>query len=105
MDDKKLSALFNKFVGKEVPMVEKTTTVKHRGQDHTYTELSFANENDPVIAEMEKTAKDNGLDLWLRLPNGGSGPMDVRDNRVGAHIEKARDGKYRISKFSRYIIS
>lgn len=92
-----ITAAFNKFAGKEVPMLEETKTMKlsHLG-DYTYTEVKPANPNDPVLDAMQKTADKNGLSLRVWWP-GLAGTADFRDDRVNAHIEKGVDGKWRVS--------
>jgi hypothetical protein len=92
-----ITAAFNKFAGKEVPMLEETKTMKlsHLG-DYTYTEVKPANPNDPVLDAMQKTADKNGLSLRVWWP-GLAGTADFRDDRVNAHIEKGTDGKWRVS--------
>jgi hypothetical protein len=96
-DPAHISALFNKFAGKEIDMIENNRTVRIGGTDHTYTEVRLANENDPVIRDMHDTAQQAGLRLRLWQP-GTAGTMDYRLDRVNAHIEKGPDGKYRIGK-------
>lgn len=73
--DKKIAQLFNKFAGREIPIT---------------------NDIPSVIREMEKTARDNGLELRVWYP-GSDGTADYRTDRVNAHIEKGTDGKWRVS--------
>ena len=76
-----LSALFNKFVGKEV-------------------QSPVLSSPDPVIEEMKEVACDNGLVLRVWFP-GMMGTMDHRLDRLNARIEKDADGKWRVgSKFN-----
>lgn len=91
-----ITHVFNKFAGREVPMIEEQHTINLGGKDYKIDEVRFANPNDPLIQEMKKTAEDNGLQLRLWLP-GSMGTMDFRTDRVNAHIEKSADGKYRVS--------
>ena len=92
-----ITAAFNKFAGKEVPMLEETKTI-HLGMhgDYTHTEVKPANPKDPVLEAMQKTADKKGLSLRVWWP-GMAGTADFRDDRVNAHIEKGGDGKWRVS--------
>lgn len=87
-----VSAIFNRFAGREIPMREDTFTFKGR----QYEQLNLADQNDPTVKEMEDFAKGQGLQLRLWW-NGIAGTADYRMNRVNAHIEKAVDGKYRVA--------
>ena len=87
-----VSQIFNQFAGREVAMREDTFTFKGR----EYKQLDLADRNDATVTEMEKFAKDNGLQLRLWW-NGIAGTMDYRLDRVNAHIEQGTDGKYRIA--------
>lgn len=92
----KLTKLFNKFVGKEVPMIEKKVPANIGCRIVETTQVSPADPKDPVLEEMKKTAEENGLKLRVWWP-GVSGTKDLRNNRVNAHIAKASDGKYRVT--------
>lgn len=92
----KLSDIFGKFAGREVPLNEKPYEVKLQSRTIKGTQLELANKNDPTIAEMEKTAAENGLSLRLWWP-GIMGTMDYREDRVNAHLEKDKGGKWRVS--------
>lgn len=87
-----VTALFNQFAGREVPMREDSFTFKGR----EYKQLDLADRNDATVRELEQHAKDNGLSLRLWW-NGVAGTADYRLDRVNAHIEKEADGKYRIA--------
>ncbi len=88
-----VSAIFNKFAGREVAMKEEEFDFK----GHKYTQVKLADENDATVKEMRDAAKDAGLRLRLWLP-GTVGTMDFRTDRVNARIEKEAGGKYRVSK-------
>jgi hypothetical protein len=93
-----ISRLFNKFSGREVPMLE----VKHvvsLGKPFA-TDVKLADPQHPVIKEMRNVARENGLSLTLSWP-GVPLPKDYKADRVNVHIEKASDGKWRVSKFGR----
>ena len=94
---KNITQLFNKFAGREVPMKEElvTWTGKNLGTV-TFTDVSLADENDPTIREMEKLAKKNGVTLRIEW-TGKMSLIDHKDDRVNVFIEKAPDGKWRIS--------
>ncbi len=85
--EKDISKIFNKFAGREIEVIEKpgvpfkTVRPKHK--------------NDPVMEEMEKVAKANGL--VLRFTFGIEAvTMDYRHNRVNVSVQEDEDGKYRI---------
>jgi hypothetical protein len=100
MEDRmNVTSIFNKFAGREIAVVETQQTLDIGGETYTFNEVDFANPNDPTIKAMEKAAKDHGLHLRLWLP-GSAGTADYRTDRVNAYVEKAADGKYRVtSKF------
>jgi hypothetical protein len=87
-----VSDIFNKFAGREVPMKEEPFVIRGK----TYTQVRLADENDPTVKELHDDAKAKGLSLRLWWP-GMAGTADFRMDRVNAHIEKATDGKWRIS--------
>ena len=87
------SHIFNKFAGREVPMKEEPFVIRGK----TYTQVKPADDHDPVLEEMRAEAKKAGLKLRLWWP-GVAGTMDFRTDRVNAHIEKADDGKWRVTK-------
>ena len=95
---KDITEIFNRFAGREVPMVEIQKTHNSFGETYTDTVLQLANPNDPTLQEMQKVAKDNGLTLRFFWPTHGRGIDDAKPDRVNVHIGKAADGKYRISK-------
>jgi hypothetical protein len=87
-----VSHIFNKFAGREVPMKEEPFVIRGK----TYTQIRLADDKDPTVQEMRDAAKEAGLKLRLWWP-GIAGTMDFRMDRVNAHIEKAPDGKWRVS--------
>lgn len=111
MNGKNLASLFNKFVGKEVPLKEQVMGAADFGNGEIVarTALGPANENDPVLQEMAKVAESNGLKMAVSFPGGGTSYMysmtttelfnlsAPRADRVNVAIEKAADGKYRVS--------
>jgi len=90
-----ITALFNKFTGREVPMTETSHTIMIGGKPFTIDEINLADPNDATLREMKKLADDNGLILRTWWP-GTVGTCDYMTNRVNAHIEKSADGKYRV---------
>lgn len=92
----KLSDIFGKFAGREVPLTEKKHQVKLTSRTIEVTQLSLTDPKDPTLAEMEKTAEKNGLSLRVWWP-GVMGTMDYREDRVNAHLEKDKGGKWRVS--------
>jgi len=97
MPRKDVSSLFNKFAGREVPMVERSSSFQKGGKTYTVPVILLECGNDPLLEEMKKVAKDNGLTLRLWW-KGRMGTMDHRLDRVNVHIEKCPDGKWRIGK-------
>ena len=91
---KDISLIFGQFAGREIPVKEETRTKDLI--DPPYTVARFATPDDAVLQEMEKTAVDNGLELRFLLP-GMQGIQDERTDRVCAYVEKAPDGKWRVS--------
>jgi hypothetical protein len=91
-DPDDISAIFNKFAGREVPMNSRVVKVS----GYTFHEIEPALKPDPVLTEMEDTARKNGLTLRV-FWDGMGGTCDYRTDRVNAYIEKEADGKYRVS--------
>ena len=91
-----LTKVFGKFAGREVPMNEKTEDVRVGRAVKQRIVASPVDENPPVVQEMTEEAQKNGLKLRVLWPGRGYTDDYVR-NRVNAHVEKAKDGKYRIS--------
>jgi len=88
-----ISHIFNKFTGREVPLKEEPIKI---GKE-TYTQLKLANPNDPVLKEMQETAKAHGLKLRVFWP-GVRGTADARIDRANTTLEKGADGKWRVGK-------
>lgn len=91
-----VTELFNKFAGREVPLVEKPYEIKIGEKTITGTQLELANDNDPTLAEMNELAEQNGLSLRVFWP-GIMGTADIQPNRINAHLEEGADGKWRVS--------
>ncbi|MEZ0260325.1 MAG: hypothetical protein ACAH80_04905 [Alphaproteobacteria bacterium] len=91
-----LTKTFGKFAGREVPMNEKTEDVRIGCVIKKRTVATPVDENPPVVQEMKDEATKHGLKLRVLWP--GRGWTDDYDRkRVNVHVEKAKDGKYRIS--------
>jgi len=90
----KLTKLFNKFAGREIPVVERTRKIGN-GVKGVYLEVSPVDPHHPTLEEMTKLAKANGLTLRLWYP-GMMGTMDFNDTRINAYVKKEADGKYRV---------
>lgn len=90
-----VTAMFNKFAGVEIDMVE--TEVEVGGQTYKLPEVRFSNPSDPVLTGMQETAQKNKLHLRVWLP-GSVGTMDFRMDRVNVNINKDVDGKWRVGK-------
>jgi hypothetical protein len=87
---------FNRFAGREVPMNEEQKTISIRGRDKTTITASPANPDEPVFREMSEEAQKHGLSLRALWPGKGYTDDYVR-TRVNAHVEKGKDGKWRIA--------
>ncbi|MBU6476123.1 MAG: hypothetical protein KGL10_06205 [Alphaproteobacteria bacterium] len=98
MNHNGITALFNKFAGREIQVVENARTMNIGGQTCTFDEVSPVN-GEPTLKEMEKTANDNGLRLRVWFP-GTVGTMDLRMDRVNVRVSKAPDGKWRVGGIS-----
>ena len=95
MDQRKLDQIFNKFAGREVPLVEREYEI---GADRKKIKLlELLNPNDPVISEMRQTANERNLRLRVWWP-GVSSTLDYRYDRVNTYIVKDDDGKWRVSQ-------
>ena len=95
--DTKIAEAFNKFAGREISVKEEKITFIDRDiVRQTRIKTRLTNSDDPIILEMEKLAADNGLELRVLLPDM-QGIPDERPDRVSAYVEKAPDGKWRIS--------
>jgi hypothetical protein len=94
---KDITAIFNKFAGKEIRVVEKTHTITIEGKAYTEARAELG-QREPTVAAMKKLASDHGLTLSVLLP-GQISTTDYRTDRINAHVEKDADGKYRIKKF------
>ena len=98
MERENLSKIFGRFAGREVGLIEKPYEIKLRSTGETIrgTNLVLGNENDPTVKELREEASKHGLQLRLWWP-GLMGTMDYRLDRLNAHVEKADDGKWRVS--------
>ena len=94
-NDTDLSKQFAKFAGREVKAIEKTQNVKIGDTVYPITEVHLASDC-PAVAELTAAVKAAGLQLRLWTP-GSMGTMDYRLDRLNAGVEKAADGKFRIS--------
>lgn len=101
MDNKKLSALFSKFSGKELAV---NITPVHaeeakRGVPHVVTVSLDLGE--PAIVAMTKAAAEKGLDLRVNFGDEANrivcGKTPSKDC-VNVYIEQSPDGKYRVGK-------
>ncbi len=71
---------------------------KHLGKTFDFVECNVA-DNDSTIANLTAVVKAKGYELRLWLPDT-FGTMDFCDDRVNAYVEKANDGKYRITNLT-----
>lgn len=72
-----VSRLFNKFAGKEISPPQNRAS-------------------DPVIKQMERVAKSEGLKLRVKFP-GYLYTQELRTDRINAYAVQGPDGKWRIS--------
>ncbi len=88
-----LTHIFGRFAGIELATQEKDVVIKGK----TFRIPRLKDENHPVLAEMEKAAKDNGLSLrvWFQ---GTGGTIGDDEKRVNAFVEETKDGRWFISK-------
>jgi hypothetical protein len=91
-----LSKIFGKFAGREVPMNEKQEEYRVGRLTRTRIIATPAEEKPAVGEEMKAEAEKHGLKFRLLWPGRGYTDDYVR-TRVNAHVEKGKDGKYRIS--------
>lgn len=100
-DFNKISAAFNKFVGREIGVkeVEVTLNFPNLGIENMKMTECHLEENDPAVAELTQAAKEARLQLRIWLP-GSVGTMDFRTDRLNASVEKDDKGTYRFSHFS-----
>ena len=95
---KNIAALFNQFAGKEVQFIEQQVIYEVGDKLFPINDCRPV-PNEPIIAAMEKVARDNDLVLQLSYLSL-SAPCkteDVNPNRVNVQIKKDADGKYRVS--------
>lgn len=97
-----ISRIFNSFTGSEVEL--KSTHVPNPAAPYAFPlqykiQFDLANAHDKTVAEMKDAAEKNGLLLRLQLPEQEFYTDEHISNRVTARIEKAGDGKYRVSDF------
>ncbi len=94
MDNNSISAIFNRFAGKEIQVVETSRKMNIGGKEYSFDEVQPV-KDEPTLKEMQKVAHDNGLRLRVWFP-GTVGTMDFRTDRVNVHVGKAPDGKWRV---------
>lgn len=90
-----VSKFFNKFAGREVQMHEEKKEMRIGCVIKKVSAVSPADEKEDVFKEMAAEAKSHGFSLRTLWPGKGYTP-DYDRKRVNAHIEKAKDGKWRI---------
>ncbi len=96
MDNASVIAVFNRFAGKEIQVIENPKALNVGKETYTLIDVRPA-KSEPTLKEMKKTAKDNGLSLRVFFP-GTAGMMDYnRKDRVNVYVGRAPDGKYRVA--------
>lgn len=94
MNEETLKSIFGKFAGKEIPVEEK----EHDYKGTKYTQPMISNgDSNPTLKELNEVAKKHGMVVRVWLPNT-VGTMDYRTDRLNVFINKAADGKWRITK-------
>ena len=91
-----LKAIFGKFSGQPVRMVEEPYELKSRHLGTIKGVQLKLDPDDPTVSDMKEAAAQAGLQLRLWWPGTG-GTADYRLDRVNASIEKSDDGQWRIS--------
>jgi hypothetical protein len=89
--------IFGRFIFAEVPLVEEKKTHTFLGKEHTYENISLADENHPVLVDLRKTAKECGMKVRVWWP-GMIATMELDRDRLNVHLEKSADGKWRIAE-------
>jgi hypothetical protein len=96
-----IKKVFNKFAGREVPMLENIAMPKKAG--HAPRRYVVPRPNDPVLKEMRDEAKKLGFKLFVQWP-GHEKPPTIRitpgkkpETRLIARLERSADGKWRVS--------
>jgi hypothetical protein len=104
MDRKKLAEEFGKFAGKEIPMSDKAFIGFKYGMGTTKPAYGFGPadaQNDPVLKAMFDLATEAKADLQISFTDSSwvSKKSALHGNKpyVKAYVEKAPDGKYRVS--------
>jgi hypothetical protein len=91
---------FNKFAGREVPMLENIAMPKKAG--HPPKRYMVPRSNDPVLKDMRTTARKLGLRLFVQWPGHDKPPKTslsggLPEPRLIARLEKGTDGKWRVA--------
>jgi hypothetical protein len=95
VDQHKLSQLFNRFVGREVPLVERNYEI---GKDRKpLKQLELVNADDPTLREMRQVAQQHNLSLRVWWPGVTTHKMDFRHDRANTFIEQGQDGRWRVA--------
>lgn len=91
--------VFNKFAGREVPVVENIAMPKKAG--HPPRRYMVPRGNDPVLKEMRTEARKLGLRLFVQWPGHEKPPTFLttkQEPRLIARLERGADGKWRVGK-------
>jgi hypothetical protein len=95
-----ISKAFNKFAGREVPVLENIAMPKKAGQPPK--RYMVPRSNDPVLKEMFREAKKLGFRLFVQWPGHEKPPKmkitagKLPEPRLIARLEKGADGKWRV---------
>jgi hypothetical protein len=109
MKQSDISSLFNKFAGKEIPLERQFVNGLGEEMNRIYG-MAPVNDDDPVLADMAKTATDNNLKLVITYPGGARSFFNMKitdlfdiDNGktmsdlVSSTVEKSTDGKFHVT--------
>lgn len=98
-DIRELSRIFGKYVGKEIPLVEKAMQrTRYRfGQEETFR--FRIPEDNKTIKEIADLAAQHGLVMKVRFPDE-IGTFGGVPNRLNVCIDKGNDNKYRIQQLN-----
>jgi hypothetical protein len=67
-------------------------------------EVDISKSNDPVLRDIEKAAKDNGLRLRLWIPGSDTASADTKKdpNRANVFIASSPSGGFRVANYFEY---
>jgi hypothetical protein len=100
LPNKKLTAQFNKFVGRVVTVTETPRSIEVGGRTYNTASHAIA-KGDKLLGQLREAARKAGFSLRVWLP-GTRGTMDYRPSRLNVTLKKEKDGKFRIQDNIRF---